>query len=192
MRSFPATAAIAAIAAIAAGTAGANEFESAINAYVESELTTWANDPVLVTAIRSQNDTTSSYSQSQIDELDRTWQAEVGAGDSELIRNVLDNPAAGFLRARLEAAGGAITEIFVMDARGLNVAASDVTSDYWQGDEAKWQKSYGAGAGTIFVDEVEKDESTQTLQTQASIAISDPATKEVIGALTVGIDVSGL
>jgi hypothetical protein len=45
-----------------------------------------------------------------------------------------------------------ITEMFVMDAKGLNVGQSDVTSDYWQGDEAKWQKTYGAGPGVVFVD----------------------------------------
>ncbi len=85
-----------------------------------------------------------------------------------------------------------IAEVFVMDDKGLNVGQSAVTSDYWQGDEAKWQKSYGAGAGAIFVDEVEKDESTQALQSQVSIAISDPASNEVIGAITLGINVEGL
>src|SRR3546814_1455058 len=76
-----------------------------------------------------------------------------------------------------------------MDNRGLNVGQSDVTSDYWQGDEAKWQKSYQGGADAIFVDEVEMDESTQTFQSQVSMPIVDPATGEVIGAITVGVNV---
>ena len=41
-----------------------------------------------------------------------------------------------------------------MDAMGLNVAASDVTSDYWQGDEAKFKKTYAVGSGAIFIDEL--------------------------------------
>jgi hypothetical protein len=33
------------------------------------------------------------------------------------------------------------------------VGQSDVTSDYWQGDEGKWQKTFGTGdANAIFVD----------------------------------------
>jgi hypothetical protein len=79
-----------------------------------------------------------------------------------------------------------------MDAKGLNVGQSDVTSDYWQGDEAKWQKTYGAGSGVVFVDGVEEDESTQALQSQASVTISDPETGEPIGAITVGINLDML
>jgi uncharacterized phage infection (PIP) family protein YhgE len=37
----------------------------------------------------------------------------------------------------------------VKDNKGLNVGQSDVTSDYWQGDEAKWKKSYKMGAGAV-------------------------------------------
>ena len=40
--------------------------------------------------------------------------------------------------------------------------------------------------------EVEQDESTQIFQSQVSIPISDPATGTVIGAITVGVDVSML
>ena len=54
--------------------------------------------------------------------------------------------------------GDLITEVFVMDNRGLNAVASDATSDYMQGDEAKWRKTCGQDAGQIFVDKVELDE----------------------------------
>jgi len=79
-----------------------------------------------------------------------------------------------------------------MDAKGLNVGQSDPTSDYWQGDEAKWQKTFSAGADAVFVDEVEQDESTQQLQSQASFTISDPETGEPIGAATAGINLEML
>ena len=88
--------------------------------------------------------------------------------------------------------GGQVLEIFVMDNRGLNVAQSDVTSDYWQGDEAKWKKTYSVGPDAVFVDEVELDESSQTFQAQISMSIKDPATNAVIGAITVGVNVDEL
>ncbi|MEP0701455.1 MAG: hypothetical protein ABJC67_08925, partial [Lentilitoribacter sp.] len=93
-----------------------------------------------------------------------------------------------FLGQQVEASGGRITEIFVMDALGLNVAASDVTSDYWQGDEAKYSESYGAGPGAVFVDAVEFDESAQSYQGQVSVSLTDPATGEVVGAMTIGLN----
>jgi hypothetical protein len=55
--------------------------------------------------------------------------------------------------------------------------------------EGKWKKTFLVGPGTVFVDKVQKDESTQALQSQASVSIVDPATNQVIGAVTVGINV---
>lgn len=179
-------------AAFVTGTAVANEFEPAIEAYFEAELSTLASAPVVVSAIRAQNGTTASYAQAQIDELDRTWRAEVGMAGSDMIRSVLDNPAAGYLSAKLEEAGGAITEIFVMDARGLNVAASSVTSDYWQGDEEKFTETFPKGAGALHISEIEFDESSQTFQSQVSFTVFDPATREALGAVTVGLNAETL
>ena len=84
---------------------------------------------------------------------------------------------------------GMYTEIFVMDGKGLNAGQSDVTSDYWQGDEDKWQKTYNAGAGSVLIDEVEFDESTQTFQSQVSLPVVDSGSGEVVGAVTVGVNV---
>lgn len=160
--------------------------------YVNANVIPWLSDPVIIEAVLAQNARNAGLAQGDIDALDKQWRAETEAASKPLIDATLGNDLSKFLAQKREASGGLITEAFVMDAKGLNVGQSDVTSDYWQGDEAKWQKSFGAGPGAIFVDEVEKDESTQSLQSQVSIAISDPATKQVIGAITLGIDVDGL
>jgi len=78
-----------------------------------------------------------------------------------------------------------------MDAKGLNAGQSGVTSDYWQGDEEKFRRSFGAGPHGIFVDIARKDESTQVLQSQVSITIVDEAQRP-IGAITVGINLDQL
>ena len=117
---------------------------------------------------------------------------QVEAGDKPMIDEALASPLSKFLMEQREASEGVITELFVTDDKGLNVGQSDPTSDYWQGDEAKWQKSFQVGPGAIFVDDVEKDESTQQLQTQVSATIVDPKTGAAIGAVTVGINVDGL
>lgn len=183
-------------AALWAGMSGvpafAQDHVGPITEYFKANIEPWLSDPVVVKAINDQNAAHAGLSQADIDSLDKKWRAETEAGSHPMIDGVLGNPLSKFLVEKQAASGGMVTEIFVMDNKGLNVGQSGVTSDYWQGDEAKWQKSFGAGAGAIFIDEVEKDESTQTLQSQVSIAISDPATNEVIGAITLGIDVGGL
>mgnify|MGYP001089119550 CR=1 FL=1 len=67
-----------------------------------------------------------------------------------------------------------------------------MTSDYWQGDEDKFSKSFGVGADAIFIGDIEQDESTQTYQSQVSITVTDPATGAPIGSITAGIDVGKL
>lgn len=175
---------------LAAGPAWAgDEFAEPLRDLAEGELAAWVADLDLVAAVRAQNAAHRSLSQADIDGLDETWRAEVGSKPAPLIERVLGHPGSLELRARKEASAGLVTEVFVMDSRGLNVVQSDVTSDYWQGDEAKWQETYGAGPGALHISEVEYDESTQTYQSQVSMTVTDPATGEPIGAVTFGIDV---
>ena len=170
----------------------ANEYEPAMRAYLEGDIVNWATSDAIIAAISAQNQQTSGYDQSRIDEMDAAWRSEVGEPDSPTIAPVITGQTADFLRAQVAASAGRITEIFVMDARGLNVAASDVTSDYWQGDEAKFTETFARGASAFHFSEVEFDESTQRYQAQISITITDPATGQPIGAMTVGIDAEAL
>ncbi|WP_027667667.1 hypothetical protein [Rhizobium leguminosarum] len=162
-----------------------------ISDYVTSDVKPWLNDPAIIEAVKVQNTANANLSAADVDALDKKWRAEVDGSDHSMIDGVLNNALSKFLQGKKEASGGKITEIFVMDAKGLNVGQSDTTSDYWQGDEGKFQKSFGAGKDVVFVDEIEKDESTQTLQSQASVTISDDKGTP-IGAITVGVNVDAL
>jgi len=169
-----------------------DDYVAAARAYVEQHVVPLLSDAVVVDAINAQNAKFAGLKQADIDALDQKWRAEVEAADKPMIDETLATPLSKFLVEQREKSGGVITELFVTDDKGLNVGQSDPTSDYWQGDEAKWQKSFQVGPGAIFVDDVEKDESTQQLQTQVSATIVDPKTGAAIGAVTVGINVDGL
>lgn len=157
---------------------------------VISEIKAWANDPVVIQAIKEQNAKHALLSQDDIDRLDKQWRAETKTFTARpLIESVLARPLSAYLKTVKAQAGGLYNEIFIMDNRGLNVGQSDVTSDYWQGDEAKWQETFLAGSDAVFVDEVDFDESTQTYQSQVNISIADPSSNTVIGAVTVGVNV---
>lgn len=187
-------AAAAAFAAFAFSAAEAAEgpHVAPLTDYANSTVSAWMADAVVVDAIKAQNAEHAGLSDADIDALDKQWRAEVEAGSRPMIDEVLGRALSSYLASVREGSGGFVTEVFVMDNRGLNVGQSDVTSDYWQGDEAKWQETFLKGPGTIFVDEVEEDESTQMLQSQVSMSIVDPATNEVIGAVTVGVNVDQL
>lgn len=163
-----------------------------VTEFITQNVEAWLTDPVVVGAIKEQNAKTSGLDDAAIDKLDKEWRAQATAADKPFVNEVLARELSKFLMEKKDGSQGMITEMFVMDAKGLNVGQSDVTSDYWQGDEAKWQKTYAVGSGAMFVDGVEEDESTQALQSQASVTISDPETGEPIGAITVGINLDML
>lgn len=168
--------------------ATAQDFHQALQNYYEASLTGWSTDPVLIGAIRAQNATTSVYSADQVAALDRSWQAEIGNANQPTITPILHNPAADFLRGQVDSSGGRITEVILMDGAGLNVAVTGITSDMWQGDEAKFTETYGHGPGSVHIGEVEFDESTGRYQGQISFPLVDPANGEMVGAMTVGVD----
>jgi len=185
-------AALALSMALASASQAQEKHEPKARAFAEASIKKWMADPIVIKAIKDQNAKHASLSQAEIDNLDKQWRAETKSAAKPKINEVLGNPLSTYLKKIKAGSKGFVTEIFVMDNKGLNVGQSDVTSDYWQGDEAKWQKTYLAGPGVIFVDKVDKDESTQTFQTQISVSIADPATNAVIGAVTVGVDVEQL
>lgn len=181
-----------ALSALGATTTSAAEPQAAMQSFLEQHILGWAQDAVIVGAIAAQNVDTAGYDQAQIDALDLEWREQVGTGSSDLVGNVLNGDAAAFLQQHVGTSDGAITEIFIMDAHGLNVAASGPTSDYWQGDEAKFQQTYGVGPTAVHFSEVEFDESSQSYQAQISLTITDPATGAAIGAMTVGVNAEHL
>jgi hypothetical protein len=172
------------------GAAQDHEFAEPLTALARGEIKEIASNPVLIAAIVAQNATTSGYDQAQIDALDQQWRAEVDAASKPLIDATLANEASTYLASVQEESAGMFTEIIATDAKGLNAAQSTISSDYWQGDEDKFTKSFGAGPDAVFLGEVEEDESTQTFQSQVSITIVDPASGAAIGSLTVGVDLA--
>ena len=184
----------AVIAALAAaGTATAQDiakYAADVKRIADNELQGWITDPIFVYAIREQNQMNGTLSQRRIDRLDKMWRAEKGKGP--MIGDLLDRQASIILRDRRELSNGVITEIILMDQYGLNVAISDPTTDFWQGDEAKYQDTYLKGRGAVHVSEVEYDESTGFDQTQVSMTIVDPDNGQPIGAVTFGINLEVL
>lgn len=183
--------ACAAVALMSTAQADDAEIKAKAQTFSETEIKKWAADPDIVAAITAANTERAGYDQAKIDALDKQWKAEVGAAAHPLIDATAANPASAKLKAICEGQGGLVTEAFVMDAKGMNVGMCDATSDYWQGDEGKWQKTFSAGPNAVFVDDVEQDESTQKFQVQTSITVVD-ASGKAIGAMTVGLDAESL
>jgi hypothetical protein len=180
------------LAIVFAGAAAADATADKLNELAKTKLSGAFKDPIVIDAIKAQNAKHASLAEGDIDKLDKQWRAEAKSGAGPLVDSVLANALSKHLMGFKQAGQGLYTEVFVMDSKGLNVGQSDVTSDYWQGDEAKFQKTFPAGPRAVFVDKVEFDESSQSYQSQISMTVVDPATNEPLGAVTVGVSVDNL
>jgi len=177
---------------LGAAHASANEFRPQIEQLLAEKIDPWITDDAVISALRAQNTDHAGLDRAEIEALDQQWRDQAAAGSGPLVDAVLGNDLSAFLREHKEALEGAVSEMFVMDSVGLNAGQSDITSDYWQGDEDKWQKTYQVGPGATFIDEVEFDDSAEAFLSQASKTIVDPETGEAIGAITIGINVEKL
>jgi hypothetical protein len=148
--------------------------------------------PVTILSVTSSNKRHEGVQQAEIDKLDEAWKSEAKSDDQPLIAEILSSPLSSYLLYTQAKSAGLFTEIFIMDKFGLNVGQSSVTSDYWQGDEDKFLKTFAIGPEAVFIDEPEYHDQTKTWRAQVNLTIVDPASKVAVGAATAEINLTEL
>lgn len=147
---------------------------------------------IVLMSLRGANRQRGALSQAQIEDYDARWRREREAQRKPLISSTLSNPLSNYLTRVQAHSGGSIVEIIVVGSKGLNVGQSSITSDMWQGDEAKFQETAAIGAGTVFIDEAEWHAQSGTWRAQLNMSIDDPDTGAAIGAATIEINLTEL
>jgi hypothetical protein len=167
------------------GTVGGHAAEKAPQRVLDlaySELIKLETDPIIVKAVNAEN--AKGKTLDQIKAMDEKWKTTPGI--AAFMRELMESECGKYLR-EIQQSAPYYAEIFVMDNQGANVAMTDKTTDYWQGDEAKFIEAYKEGTGSIHISDVEFDESSQVYLVQVSVPVKDG--ENVIGVITIGIDV---
>lgn len=125
---------------------------------------------------------------SEILNLDSKWQALAPGQPSELAAHLLNLPTSKALAAWQNSLEGLVTETFVMDEMGTVTALSQLTSDFWQGDEEKFSATVGKKPGDIVLSDLIYDPSVRRFQLLASTPLHNN-TGEYIGAVAIGLDI---
>lgn len=185
MKNILSFAIIAIFTALSFSLSTAEEAPQAIKDLANSKLAGYGSDPVIVAAVKKQNALGKTLD--EIKATDKKWQETAG---TDAFMESLVTSDCGTHLANIMNSEKYFAEIFVMDNQGANVAMTGKTSDYWQGDEGKFQKSFANGTGAVFVDEVEFDDSSQAYLVQISVPVLDDG--KAIGAITFGIDVEAV
>ncbi len=136
----------------------------------------WADDKLLIASVKTQNARKATLA--AIKQIDAKWRAGT-------VRKEITTGACADRLRELARQQPYYVEVFVSDDQGALVCANAVTSDYWQGDEPKWTRSFNGGKGTVFIDRPRFDESAKATLAAISLPIHDG--KKTIGVITVGV-----
>ena len=161
-------------------TAQGSDVPKALIKFTEEVLLPFARSTPVIEAVRNQN--RRGISLEEVQRIDRDWISTPGI--TRFMLNLMSNDGALALY-NLEEQYKFIVEAFIMDNLGANVSLTKKTSDYWQGDEAKFTQSYNNGLGAIHYSDIEYDESTDDIVIQVSVPVMDQ--NRAIGAITFSI-----
>ena len=143
-----------------------------------SHLRTFANSPDVIKVIKSQ---TQHRTIRELLKIDQLWRIEPG-----IENKIFNTDAQGLLLEFMAKHNAVFVEMIVIGSQGETLGAIPKTSDYWQGDEAKFKQVMGHG--DIFIDAMDWDESSQTISAQISVPVF--ADNEVIGVITGAVEAS--
>jgi Cache domain len=119
----------------------------------------------------------------QIDALDAEWQKNRRL-PAEL-SGLLSNAASRFL-SDVSKQDPLYREILVTDRHGRLVAASRLTTDYYQADEGWWTQAVDDGRrGRIFVSDVRFDESAGIYAFEIAVPVAAPDSDELVGVMKI-------
>jgi hypothetical protein len=117
-------------------------------------------------------------------ELDREWQRD-GPATAARTR-LLESEAAQFL-ADLRQHDPVFREVLLTDRYGRLVAASNITSDYFQADESWWYDAFDQGRGRVQVTDVRRDESVGVYAFEVAMPVPS-STGEIVGVMKIVAD----
>jgi hypothetical protein len=149
----------------------------------------WKRLPKLEAALKERNLKSRRFSKQEIAERDKKWMQAFMQDDFSYSIELVDQELSAHLREIKKQSQDIITEIIVTDARGLNVAISDMTSDYWQGDEEKFTEVFSQPANTMHFGDINYDESTKRFQLHLSVPLYTEEKFEPLGVMVFGVDV---
>ena len=125
---------------------------------------------------------------------DSMWQALAPFASTQLADRILDLAGSRTLHGWKAAQGGLVTEVMIMNSMGTLAAMSQLTTDYWQGDEAKFQRVLDAtrqgleGMEALYISPIHYDASTSRFQVTVSAPVSPISDGVPLGVLTLGLD----
>jgi hypothetical protein len=166
----------------ASAVIAAEGLDAAVQAKIDAQVKavqTWASDPILVKAVKTQNAALPADHAAMTQEK---WKSLTIL--DPFVRTFSNNEAGAFLKGKK---GGAVSEAFLSDAAGLKVAFLAKTTSWSHKGKAKHDEPM---TGKTWQGPVEVDESTGVQQIQVAVPVLDDG--KPIGSLVIGLSLAKL
>lgn len=127
--------------------------------------------------------------------IDSQWQALAPLATPEMAETILALPGSRALHAWQQSHQGLVTEVMLVNDMGTLAAMSQLTSDYWQGDEPKFQKvidNRNTAPGhdrPLYLSPIRYDKSAARFQVTASTPVLPANGEPAIGVIVIGLSI---
>lgn len=127
--------------------------------------------------------------------IDSQWQALAPLAIPEMAASILALPGSKALHAWQQSHRGLVTEVMLVNDMGTLAAMSQLTSDYWQGDEPKFQKVIDNRETTpgndrpLYLSPIRYDKSAARFQVTASTPVLSASREPAIGVIVIGLSI---
>lgn len=138
---------------------------------VFNTLTPLLHHPLILQALTEANQNHNLLDQQQLEQ--KAQRIETSTAEMEQ----LERNEAALELLRIQSTNPGISELFITDQFGLNVAQTNTTSDYYQADEDWWNRTYHNGRGEFWRGELEFDQSANAESISLYIPISHTNSK---------------
>ncbi|OUR97432.1 hypothetical protein A9Q84_13990 [Halobacteriovorax marinus] len=147
------------------------------------ELIKISNEPTIHQALINKDFKIDSLN--EIKRLDSSWTSTLKI--TKFKNEVQKRRVSRFLKSTVLYSNNKLySELFLTGNNGVLIGAYPLTTDFWQGDEEKWIKSYNDGLCQIFIGPIEYDESSDRKAIQVSIPVVDQV-GNCTGILIIGL-----
>ena len=176
------------------GTAAVDEIQLSkeVKAVLEKKkklLLDFTTGQELIQLVKRIDNKTKAIPLDEIMARDREWQNADALTD--FIKSYLTNDI-GQTIFKFQQEHDEFTEIFITDSKGTIIGITNRTSDYYQADEAWWQKTYNKGKGLTYFGGIEYDESSKTESIPIYLALMDPQSQQVLGVIKATLAIAAI
>ena len=166
-----------------------------VSAYVHDrvvQVAMLARMPAVVEAVVQANSASAGISDASFKEkVARTEQIWNSSQADPIVKAMLSSPAARSFQELL-AIDRRFLRITLTDERGVAIAASHKTLDYYQADEDFWLSIYANGRGAVNLTDILYDDVTKQNYIGIGMPVVEAGTNRFIGAMDVLMDVTNM